>query len=501
MPGSQPRVSKRRRLAGRGRSRGSARPFVVVLLVLAASALLILAQNRGLAPGPGLPAAPPAGEASVSSGGGAGPESSAGGVEGAATRVATAGPASDRRSDGGALSSGRFRFAVAIGPPVLATGDSEMDRALETFQSSLMTALREIPHLDLIAVDTPADDGVPDAADFRLRVGGATGSGPDPLRRFRVSWETASRDAGSWSKSQIASDARPVRAIGEEAAEALRRFPFPPEETRTVDLQALALDSSVPGADRIEALEELRDVPRRFAFVGRDAERDVAVAAAAIVAQSPEPDIRRRVWLAMAEAGIADPYLTQPLIDSALNDSDESVRLAAVRLLASAFEEDSRTLAALEYAMASDPSPSVRANARWEVLDEAERRAYVSGTLLNPDLSDAERLELLVADVGDLHSYVDRLSALTLARMAGDARANAGRPSGGEAAERADAAQYSPLLIELLQEGETEEIRIIAASILARYVDDPSVRGALERAAREDRSFAVRGEIERSLRR
>src|SRR5262249_13608952 len=153
------------------------------------------------------------------------------------------------------------------------------------------------------------------------------------------------------------------------------------------------LDTNRSSEERFGALAELRTIPQRFAFVGRDERRVVAVAAADIVANSADPEVRSRVWLAMRK--LDDPYLIGPLVDSLLNDENELVRVEAVRSLGSNFSHDPKAIAALEYALVHDFSPLVRANARWESLGDNARRELFAGTLLRDDLSDAARLELV----------------------------------------------------------------------------------------------------------
>ena len=163
-----------------------------------------------------------------------------------------------------------------------------------------------------------------------------------------------------------------------------------PEVSRPVELEAVALDANRSGEERFDALAELKTIPQRFAFVGRDERRVVSVAAADIVANSLDPEVRGRTWAAMRR--VDDPYLVEPLADSALRDDSEFVRLEAVKTLGSSFGRDAKAIAALEYALVHDLSPKsepTRAGSRsMKMNGERMSREPCSGTI-SPIRSDS----------------------------------------------------------------------------------------------------------------
>jgi hypothetical protein len=163
--------------------------------------------------------------------------------------------------------------------------------------------------------------------------------------------------------------------------------------------------------------------------------------------------------------------------------------------------EDQRVLAALDYTTDNDTSPKVRTLARWEFLDEPGRREYVRSTLLNDGLSPTDRFELLVADLADLHYYIDLQTALTALSHAANAVDARGESASRAERESVDYQQMVPMLIEALEDDDNQQVRVTAASMLIRYADDPAVRGALENAASSDQSPMLRLFLSRSLQR
>jgi hypothetical protein len=174
--------------------------------------------------------------------------------------------------------------------------------------------------------------------------------------------------------------------------------------------------------------------------------------------------------------------------------------MGAVKLLSREFGADQSARAALEYALGNDTSPQVKTLARWEFLDEDGRRAYVRNTLLNSDLSAAERFELLVADINDLHSYVDRQSASAALSAALQVQRSRGAATTASARESEAIERMLPLLIGALSDQENEQLRSAAAALLVEHVADPRVRAAFEQAVSVERSFVLRSQLGGALR-
>ncbi len=392
----------------------------------------------------------------------------------------------------------KFMFKVAVSPLVLATTDPKARGEFQSIHAAFLAELRSIPSLELVEL-AARNAHAPDDVDFDVTAKGESRNGPGPLSLFRVYWSARRGGAGDWSASIDSSIPWTPDTIARAAAEELRRFPFPPDVSRPVELEAAVLDTNRSNDDRFAALAELKTIPQRFAFVGRDERRIVSVAAADIVANSTDPDIRSRVWRAMRKQD--DPYLIGPLVDSVLNDDSEAVRLEAVRTLGNNFGHDAKAVAGLEYALVHDLSPDVRTNARWESLDEASRRGYVAGTLLRDDLTDAERLELLKADVSGFRGYIDRQAVQALVDIAARARPSTDEATAEAGPGRVNAAELVPLLTELLTDDDSEEIRGAAATALLRHRDEAGVRETLELVQCDDPSPKVRSQIARALRR
>jgi HEAT repeat protein len=394
----------------------------------------------------------------------------------------------------------KLRSTVAVSPLALQTNDRAAALAFQSIYAALLDELRSIPNLDLVELRSAGRDFAPDDIDFYVRVRGESRGGPGAVPLFHVYWTATSGGAGQWSASIASSVPWTAIAVARDATQALRRFPFPPDISRPVELEAVALDAGRSAEERFGALDELKMIPQRFAFVGRDERRVVAVAAADIVANSADPEVRGRTWAAMRQVDdpymkVDDPYLIEPLVDSALHDDSEFVRLEAVKTLGSSFGRDAKARAALEYALVHDLSPQVRANAHWESLDEDGRRAYVAGTLLRDDLSDAARLELLTAGVSGFRGYIDPRAAQALVDIATRALPSTQESAPEESPGRVSATDVVPLLLELLTASPSEEIRAAVATGLMRHRREAGVDVALQAAARDDPSSQVREHI------
>lgn len=396
-------------------------------------------------------------------------------------------------------SAAKLRFTVAVSPLALETTDRAAALAFQSIYAAFLAELRSTPNLDLVELRSANREFAADEIDFQIRTRGESRGGPGAVPLFHVYWAATRGGAGHWSASIAASVPWTAATVARDATQALRTFPFPPDLSRPVELEGVALDGNRTAKERFAALDELKTIPQRFALVGRDERRVVAVAAADIVANSLDPEVRSRAWAAMRK--VDDPYLIEPLAESVLRDDSDSVRLEAVKTLGSSFARDPKAIAALEYALVHDLSPQVRTNARWESLDDDERRAYVAGTLLRDDLSDAERLELLKADVSGFRGYIDPRAAQALVDVASRARPSMQEPTPEESPGRVSATEIVPLLVELLTDSPSEQIRAGVAAGLMRLRREPGVAVALEAAARDDPSRQVREHIMFLLRR
>lgn len=408
--------------------------------------------------------------------------------------------ASESRSAGPEQPKPKFRFKVAVSPLALETADPTSPLAFRSIYAALLDELRSIRNLELVELDEADPDFTSShAIDFAIRVRGESSIGPRPVPLLHVIWSATRGGTGQWTASLDPSLPWTAETIARETTEELRRFPFPPEISRPVELEGAVLDANRSSQERFGALSELQTIPQRFAFVGRDERRVVAVAAADIVANSADPEVRSRVWRAMRK--LDDPYLIGPLVDSLLNDDNEFVRVEAVRSLGSNFSHDPKAVAALEYALVHDFSPLVRANARWESLDDNARRELFAGTLFREDLSDAARLELVTEGVSGFRRYIDRRAVQALVDIASRALPSTQEPAEQDNRGRVKAAEVVPLLLEVLMDDASAENRAAAASALLRHRGETGVRAALERAARDDPAPQVRNQISLALRR
>jgi HEAT repeat protein len=467
------------------RGYGGVRASAVVVLALVAglvSAALLWSRNDPRGPGP---PEPPSVDGQTSAA-----QDARSPTDGAAAaRTPTPSPVEAARPPPDA----KTRFTVAVAPLLLETTDPTAAFTYQSLYAAFLDELRSVPNLDLVALESANRTFAPGEVDFELRAGTRSNVEPRPDSLFHVYWSATRGGTGQWSASIASSVPWTAVAVARDATQALRRFPFPPDVSRPVELEAAAIDGNRSIEERLGALAELKTIPQRFAFVGRDERRIVSVAAADIVTNSADPEIRGRTWEAMRK--VDDAYLVEPLVDSALHDDSEFVRVEAVKTLGSSFGRDAKAVAALEYALVHDLSPQVRANARWESLNDDGRRAYVAGTLLRDDLSDAERLQLLAAGVSGFRGYIDPRGAQALVAIASRARPSTDESTPEESTGQVSATEIVPLLVELLTDSSSEEIRSAMASALMRHRGEAGVQLVLQQAARDDPSARVREQI------
>lgn len=382
------------------------------------------------------------------------------------------------------------KFRVAVAPPDFDENERLGAIAVPAFHSYLLKELEAILHLELIELPEATDELTTDDADFYLETEGERNPTDPPTWTFRVRWTAMREGTATWAKVHDSVDTELLEITAREAVASLRRYPFPPTDTRTVELQSLALDSEWSLNERFEALLELHDIPKRYEFVGRDERRKTAVAGAAIVLNSPDPEIRSRSWQAMED--VEDSYLVGPLVDSLLLDPSELVRAEAAKLLAREYRDDPRTRPTMEHALVNDFSSLVRSHARWETLDPDGRREYLASTLGNRSLPDEERIELVAAEVNDLEDYIDRRAVSALVDISRRASPASGAPAGDAEPGAVSAAIVVPVLLELVKDRSIDEwVRASIASALSRHMTEPGVFTAMQELANDRSSYAV----------
>jgi len=398
------------------------------------------------------------------------------------------------------------KFTVAVAPPEFDEDERLGAIAYPAFHTYLLEELRTIRHLEIVELPEPRADLTPEEADFYLETGGERHPGPpQPTWTFQVRWTGTREGTATWGKAHDSTQAELLKVTAREAVASLRQYPFPPTDARAVELQSMALDSELPELLRFDALVELHDIPKRFELVGRDERRATAVAGAAIVLNSQDPEIRGRAWQAME--GVEDSYLIAPLVDSLLLDPSDFVRVEATKLLARDYSEDPRAQSALQHALVSDLSPRVRSHARWESLDPGRRRELLVATLGNPDLPDRERLELIAADVTDIRNFMDRRAVSSLIEIAIRATPSSEAATRSARSGTVAATDVVPILLELLKDRTIDTgVRTSIASGLSRHLAEPGVRETFEDVVNSDSgnsfaSYSLRREVEAALRR
>jgi HEAT repeat protein len=285
------------------------------------------------------------------------------------------------------------------------------------------------------------------------------------------------------------------KSFAAKVAELTRNNTLKDTSTLIAEAQATVLNTALSDADRAHALFNLRQPPT-WSLEGYDAA--VVVAAAQIAMTSHDA---QAAWVGLR--GVADPYLTQPLIHSLANDADENVRRAAAFALAYLVDEPG-VRDALARAAAEDPSQhrarrcctaSVREAAERSLLSEQQLVDLTLETLMNDALTDLERIEPMMESVdgrGVPVSLSDEAAraVFDIGRRSEDsgvrARAWWSLGRGGPTPEFAQT-----LLADLTSHPE-ENVRGAAAAGLVQYTDDPAVRTGLERALAEDASQNVR---------
>ncbi|MEO8314005.1 MAG: hypothetical protein ABI645_04330 [Pseudomonadota bacterium] len=139
--------------------------------------------------------------------------------------------------------------------------------------------------------------------------------------------------------------------IAERQVMALRKKVFPRDGSLERELEARFLDAALPMREHDRVMS---DVLSMKMALSDEMVRNVL----ARIARSPDRNL-----LALL-AGQRRPEIVQPLIDMARYDSDSSLRIEAVKLLAADFPKDSSARAALEQIAADPSNPTLQTTAK-----------------------------------------------------------------------------------------------------------------------------------------
>jgi hypothetical protein len=290
---------------------------------------------------------------------------------------------------------------------------------LEVFHAALVQELRAVPGLTLVEPHVQVAAGTP-GKHYELRVGRLTMLSPGGklvpwdtryldavVRAFqlqpdgnvvmrlllpsRIDLRATCTGAASPGSAPCRDMAGTVAAVVRE----LRQKVFPPDPSVPRQLQAKLQDSSLDQGQRFQALEEL--------YVARAQTsddtwlRDIATVRGALdLAAGADPKLRAQIWRALR--GSTHPDLVQPMMASALQDSDDA-RMHAVATLAADFSGDPQVRATLEMVARDDPRPLVRALATQGLAGDEAWRQYVVSSLKDANRPAAERIEAFIHHV------------------------------------------------------------------------------------------------------
>lgn len=401
-------------------------------------------------------------------------------------------------------------------------------RAMEALRTALLTELRTVPGLTVVDENAPVSAD-PAARQFRLNIGPVTMTGLDgnimrPEDRYVdvILDAVKLRPAGNTERVGAASARIDLQAtcngvdpcddVAGSATKIVRelvRRVFPVSNPLPVAAQ------SAPPEARIQALIE--------SFSGRYNNdpadlRDPALVRE-VLALAATADAARRAQLWRLMRGVGSPELIQPLLASAVQDSDDA-RLQAVATLAADFAGDPRVQETLETVAGTDARTLVRAVARRGLDGEEAWKQYVVSSLNDAGKLPAERLEAVVYHLQQpgmtRHSYDMDLSALrdlgdddiqTLARLmpegtaafpAGESQVGTLLSNMGYSYSRQPAVVDT--LLYYLENGTSTRTRRIAGEVLVRTSRTvPRVRDALRRSLNSDPDQTVRDYVRELL--
>jgi hypothetical protein len=213
--------------------------------------------------------------------------------------------------------------------------------------------------------------------------------------------------------------------------------------------------------------------------------------------------MRAQIWYLLRGSG--DPALLRPLVMALGSDADEDTRVQALGTLAADFAADPQARAALETASVGDPDPFVRVLAQRALGAESAFTQFVMTSLQDTGRSPPERVKAFfhayglptarqygafAADGWILQELDDAaMQALTEVLPAATAQSQRYALASHTLVSQLsymDHPAITDMLLDGLDPGDTWPDRSLAVEALRRRTDDPRVRAALERIARED---------------
>lgn len=412
------------------------------------------------------------------------------------------------------------------------------------FHAALVEELNRVPNLILIAapidieIRSIASDFRPEPefvfdrdvstwpADIDIRLAAGAGIENDGVGDR---WRAVSAEGGSTGMSRDSSamwprdEAVPAYAarLAKDIVEDLKISLFPADAsslaTQFAHFETIAADVSAEVSERSTALFAAEELARRANDPDITARLvdSILVLAAQIEdgllnsstftrfssqASAAEMDAARAQF-AEAPAGIlnmlsgmGDSRVIGPMSDLLLYDQNEATRHAAARILGE-FADEPIARAVLESAAAGDASAKVRETANNYLVDDTVHLEEVLEVVRDSGLSDLERLSALL--YGEVWQFVEPgfgvdsdtvdVVAELIERNDVDFRREAlialdwgGSPS------------FVPVYLERLRNDPSPEVRIDVLGILSEYRSMPDVDIALEDAAADDASEAVR---------
>jgi len=279
----------------------------------------------------------------------------------------------------------------------------------------------------------------------------------------------------------------------------------PPEQVAT-NHREIFLDTTLSLRERMDAFSNLaseRGAGRYRGIEPEPLDADIVAVALDLATTTDNGSVRARLWGGMA--GIGDPILVAPLLQTLAADPDEDVRLQAARVLQQDFREEPGVREALSYAMTSDPSATVRKEINFSMLDAAAQTESLRARVLNTSLSAWDRTAAFSQLLGnDWNAPPNDLDADIVDAMV-DVTLNTPTPRARVFAlnslvrSRNDDPRFLDLYLTALERDRDETVRQTAVTGLAQFIDDPAIREALEQAMVNDSSPYIRRTIAETL--
>ena len=369
---------------------------------------------------------------------------------------------------------------------VLPVRSANRDPAAESFLFNVRAAmLRALPGMGIEAIDVSA-------AEFAAFVPPSAGPPSDD----RLVYLAVTHHYGGLNVAEIYEDSSPespswsvrldvVRNVGSSSTgTSVRKYGDPrpekaPETLGTGFAETLSQNATRESFARVPAstaslnlIDPTRSEQERLRALNlrqRGGFDSTTIAAAVDLGTgSPSAGTRRAVWSTLRR-NVYDPVLAHPLSNALRYDADIGVRTEAALALG-AYSGDPVAWSALEQARLNDRSPEVKLAARMSMLDYEERQAFTRESLLDRNLSPADRFAATQLGGGLLEP--------TLPRSFGDAAAE-------------EALAYA----EIVAGTEDPELKVRALSALQmtslsaglRATDsrvDPAITGVLIESAR-----------------